>query len=543
MPRRSVCRPGPVVAGAVLLSLLATAGCGEDGNPEGDGTRETPRTSSSPAPTGTASDGLPLALTRQRPDWSRCPAPSPAQGSGSGRPAPYPDGTIWECAKLEVPLDYAKPRGRTIKIAMVRAKKQEGGPSRIGSLLFNFGGPGGSGVAALPSFGKDYAKLRTRYDLVSFDPRGVGGSEGFSCLDNSRLDSYFAAEATPDSGEEEKALATRHAAFVAGCKKRAGGLLPHLTTENTARDMDLMRRVLGDTKLHYFGVSYGTQLGGVYAHLFPKKVGRAVLDAVVDPTSTAEEGSVAQAEGFQLALGNYLEDCAGKGEGCPLGEDPEKAEEQLTDLLDELDRKPLPTRDSRMLTESLATGGIAQALYSKELWRYLTDGLQQAMEDGDGTTLLVLSDSLNGRNPDGSYSTLQSSLTAINCADNKARPGVGEIKKTVPEFEEASPVFGRSSAWQMIQCGNWPVAGKQKTPDVSAEGADPMLLVGNTGDPATPYSGTRNMKEELGEGAAVELTYKGEGHGAYDSKDRCVRKNVDDYLLDGDVPPDGTTCG
>lgn len=544
MPRHVPVSRYVVPAAAALLALLASAGCSGDGDsdPGSEDIRSTPK-SPIPASHGkTPAGGLPAELTRQRPDWSPCPAPDPAQGAAE-KPAPLPDGTAWECATLKVPLDYTKPRGRTIGIEMVRARKEDGGGKRIGSLLFNFGGPGGSGVAALPSFGKDYAALHTRYDLVSFDPRGVGGSEGVSCLGTAALDSYFAADWTPDSGREETELVTRHRAFATGCGDRAGFLLPHLTTENTARDMDLMRQVLGDRKLHYFGVSYGTQLGGVYAHLFPDKVGRAVLDAVVDPKSTPRESSVAQTEGFQLALENYLEDCADKGDECPVGEDPEEAQKRIADLLSDLDRKPMPTRDSRMLTESLATGGISQSLYSKDLWGYLTDGLREALEDGDGTTLLLLSDSLNGRNPDGTYSTLQSSLAAINCADSEARFDAGDVKEAEGDFADASPVFGRSSAWQMIQCEGWPVTGRGDSPQVGAEGADPMLLIGTTGDPATPYAGTRNMKEELGEGSAVELTYKGEGHGAYDSKNRCVRKKVDGYLLKGDVPPDGSSCG
>ncbi|NLU67274.1 alpha/beta hydrolase [Streptomyces sp. HNM0574] len=548
---RSRRRGAAALACAVTLSALAAAGCGGDGEGDGgsgirtaartpaaeDGTGASPRE----APTGSPSSSLPNSLTGQRPDWSPCPAPDAAQGTSSGKPAPLPDGTKWECASLTVPLDYAEPDGKTIRTEMIRAKKADNDRPRLGSLLFNFGGPGSSGVASLPSFGEGYGKLRGQYDLVSFDPRGVGRSEGVECGDGPELDAYFAADWTPDSGKEEKALTERQGGFARGCDARSGELLPHLTTENTARDMDLMRQVLGDDKLHYFGFSYGTELGGVYAHLFPQKVGRAVFDAVVDPTASAKAGSSNQARGFQRALRNYLQDCVGK-DGCPLGKSPQEGEKRIGKLLDGLDRKPIPAGAGRELTESLATNGMAQALYSKELWRYLTEGLRDAMDKKDGTTLLVLADALNGRNQDGSYSTLQSSLTAISCADSKARYDTGDVREALPDFTAASPLFGPSAAWGLTQCDGWPVRGKAENPDVSAKGSDPILLVGTTGDPATPYEGTRRMKEQLGEDVAVEVTYRGEGHGAYDTGNRCVRQKVDAYLLKGEAPKDGSTC-
>lgn len=558
-------RPSAAMVAALVLTATVAAGCGEDsgagGKENAGATRDTsssPASSTSESATGKASrsaspsasrsgsqrrsPALPAALAGQRPDWSPCPAPNAAQGEDAGSPSPLPGGARWECAKLKVPVDYSKPKGKTMGIEMIRAKAREGGGKRIGSLVFNFGGPGGSGVATLPAFAKDYQRLRGRYDLVSFDPRGVGRSEGVNCLDDKKLDAYFAADWTPDTQSEEKGLFSRQTAFAKGCQKRAGSLLPHLTTENTARDMDLMRHVLGDRKLHYFGISYGTELGGVYAHLYPKRVGRAVLDAVVDPSATPEQGSLSQTGGFQLALDNYLKWCAAQGGSCPVGEDPEEGRQRISDLLTQLDAEPLPTDTGRKLTESLAEGGIAQSLYSKDMWELLSQGLEEAMTDGNGTTLLLLADALNGRNQNGTYSTLQSSLTAISCADAKQRYSASDIRSKLPDFTHASPVFGPMSAWGLVQCHNWPAKGHWKEPQVGAEGSAPILLVGTTGDPATPYAGTRNMKERLGSGVGVELTYKGEGHGAYDSENKCVRGKVDGYLLKGKVPADGATC-
>ncbi|GAA2601899.1 alpha/beta hydrolase [Streptomyces axinellae] len=554
--------PGAALAAVLVLAAVSVSGCGDDssgdsgqpGNREGTQKSSEPASrsasrSSSPSRTQHSSKGstrrspaLPASLTKQHPRWSRCPAPNAAQGEDAGSPQPLPGGARWECATLKAPVDYGKPKGKTIGIEMIRAKKRKGGGKRIGSLVFNFGGPGGSGVATLPSFAKDYEKLRGRYDLVSFDPRGVGRSAGVNCMSAKKLDAYFAADWTPDNNAEEKQLFSRQNSFANGCEKRAGSLLPHLTTKNTARDMDLMRHVLGDRKLHYFGISYGTELGGVYAHLYPKKVGRAVLDSVVDPSATPEKGALSQTSGFRLALDNYLRACVAKGEDCPVGKDPEEGKQKITDLLADLDAEPMPTDSGRKLTESLAEGGIAQALYSQEMWDMLSQGLEEAFVDSNGTTLLLLADALNGRNQDGSYSTLQSSLAAISCADAEQRYTAGDIESKLPDFTHASPVFGPMSAWGLAQCHGWPVKGQWRSPEVSARGSAPILLIGTTGDPATPYGGTRRMKQKLGDHVAVEVTYRGEGHGAYDSRNKCVRAKVNDYLVHGKVPPDGTTC-
>ncbi|MEW2037801.1 alpha/beta fold hydrolase, partial [Streptomyces sp. NPDC005534] len=269
--------------------------------------------------TGCSSDTTNEDLTAQKLSWKECPAPSESEGGGSA-PSPLPGGMEWQCATLKAPLDWADPKGDTIGLALIRAKTSGDASKRIGSLVFNFGGPGGSGVTTLPAFGKDYAALRTRYDLVSFDPRGVGRSAGVECEDDQQLDKYFQQDATPDDAAETQDLLRNTKSFNAACEKNSGKVLPHVRTTDAARDMDLMRQVLGDDKLHYFGISYGTELGGVYAHLFPKDVGRAVFDGVVDPTQNPEQSSLGQAKGFQLALDNFADDCTSKVEDCPIGD-------------------------------------------------------------------------------------------------------------------------------------------------------------------------------------------------------------------------------
>jgi pimeloyl-ACP methyl ester carboxylesterase len=514
MPKTARPRAVALTAAAVLLASGA-AGCG-------GGT--------------TKHEDLPA----QKLNWQDCPAPSAAEGGGDA-PSPLPNGGQWQCAIMKAPLDWSKPSGDTIDLALIRAKASGDKSRRIGSLVFNFGGPGGSGVTTLPSFGEDYAKLRTRYDLVSFDPRGVGRSAPVECENDQQLDAYFQQDATPDDARERAELLDNTKQFNAACEKNSRKTLPHVRTTDAARDMDLMRQVLGDSKLYYFGISYGTELGGVYAHLFPTHVGRAVFDAVVDPTQTSEQGSLGQAAGFQLALDNFAEDCTSKTTPCPVGASAQDVKDRIATFLKNLDGKPIPGIFPRQLTQSAATNGIAQALYSKDFWQYLTEGLQQAY-GGDGRILMALSDSMNGRSENGEYSNITAANIAINCADDKPRYTPGQVERKLPEFRAASPVFGDFLAWGMLSCTDWAVAGAAEHPDVSAPGSAPILVVGNTGDPATPYAGAKRMVDALGKGVGVELTYKGQGHGAYDSKNKCVQAAVNGYLLDGKVPAAGTVC-
>ncbi len=513
MPSLLRLRAAALTASAVLLSTVL-AGCGDDAKDED--------------------------VTRQDLSWKACPAPDAAQGSGTS-PSPLPDDGEWQCATMKAPLDWSDPKGDTIGLELIRVRTTGAANERIGSLIFNFGGPGGSGVTSLPAFAEGYEKLRTRYDLVSFDPRGVGRSDPVLCENDQQLDAYFQQDATPDDAAESTQLVDNTKEFNNACEDNSEKILPHVRTTDAARDLDLMRQVLGDDKLHYFGISYGTELGGVYAHLFPKRVGRAVFDAVVDPTQDPEQGSLGQARGFQLALDNFAEDCVSQAEECPIGDSAQDVKDRIAKLLDDLDRTPIQGIFPRQLTQTAATSGIAQALYSKDFWEYLTEGLEQAY-DGDGRILLSLADSMNGRSDNGEYSNITPANVAINCADDKPRYDSAYVERKLPDFRAASDLFGDYLAWSMLSCTDWAVPGAADHPDVSAPGSAPILVVGNTGDPATPYEGARAMVNALGKGVGVELTYRGQGHGAYDSKNKCVQGAVDGYLLDGKVPPTGTVC-
>ncbi|MGY0018507.1 alpha/beta hydrolase [Streptomyces sp. YJ-C3] len=515
------------LAAAAVLTTGLIAGCSGPGGGSGDdpkpSTGDSASRSTAPtSPSASALPPLPRSLTAQRLDWGRC------RGTAS-TPAP---GSAWKCAVLKAPLDYAKPDGPTIGLALIRAEARGPGSERLGSLLFNFGGPGGSGVDLLPAFAPQYAKLRERYDLVSFDPRGVSASEGVRCRGDKATQAAESVDLTPDTAAEERAYLKDAADFGRGCKK-AGELLGHVSTVEAARDMDLMREALGDDELHYMGVSYGTELGGIYAHLFPHKVGRLVLDAVVDPTAGRVGQAENQARGFQRALDNYF---------TSRGKDPKEGSREIAALLKRLDARPLPTAGGRELNESLATTGMAVTLYSKNSWQALTRALEDA-EKGDGTALLELADSYNDRDATGHYGTASHSQRAISCLDDKARPTTAQTKARLAAFRQISPVFGEFMGWDTAGwCHDWPVPGQWDDPDVSAPGAPPVLVVGNTGDPATPYEGARRMADELGKGVGVDLTWKGEGHGAYGSGSSCVDSTVNTYLLEGRIPRDGKVC-
>ncbi|WP_371654576.1 MULTISPECIES: alpha/beta hydrolase [unclassified Streptomyces] len=509
-------RAGALAVVAVLAGGLL-AGCDSGG--EASGATAPPKSTASAAPTRSTDDkarALPDALTGQRPRWSSC------QSSG------------WQCAEVKVPLDYAKPAGDTISVALVR-KQARDKDKRIGSLLFNFGGPGGSGVEILPRAADTFRSLNSRYDLVGFDPRGVAKSSGVVCRDDKeQADAERRIDATPDTPAEEAAFLKDGADFGAGCERRSKKVLPYVGTSNAARDMDLLRQVLGDAKLNYFGISYGTELGGTYAHLFPHNVGRTVLDAVVDPTADTVGHARNQATGFQRALDDYLKS---------TGQDPKTGTERIAKLLSRLDERPLPTAGGRGLNQSLALTGIVMPLYSKESWPYLTQALTEAQERGTGNLLLAMADSYNDRSKSGRYGTQSHSQRAISCDDSKARPTAAQAKALLPEFRKISPVFGEFLAWDTAGwCANWPVPGERDVPEASAPGAGPVLVVGTTGDPATPYEGARRMADKLGAGVGVLLTNKGEGHGAYTKGNTCVMRTVDAYLLEGKVPANGTVC-
>ncbi|MFE6460586.1 alpha/beta hydrolase [Streptomyces cinereoruber] len=447
----------------------------------------------------------------------------------------------FQCATLRAPLDYAKPDGEEIELAVSRVRATGPG-KRIGSLLVNPGGPGGSAVGYLQAYaGIGYpAPVRARYDMVAVDPRGVARSEPVECLTGPQMDAYTQVDQTPDDAAETDALSAAFKDFAAGCAKRSGKVLPHVSTVETARDMDVLRAVLGDERLSYVGASYGTFLGATYAELFPDRVGRLVLDGAMDPSLPALDLNRDQTAGFETAFRAFAADCVGRPD-CPLGTGsvPE-AGEALKKFFREVDAEPLPTGESRKLGESLATTGVIAAMYDEGAWPQLREALAQA-KGGQGAGLLALADSYYEREPDGEYANLMAANAAVNCLDLPAAyRGPADAAKAVPSFEKASPVFGRGLAWAALNCTYWPSPATGRPHRITAEGAAPILVVGTTRDPATPYKWAESLAAQLSSGTL--LTYEGDGHTAYGRGSDCVDTAINTYLLEGTPPQDGKRC-
>ncbi|MFD8009713.1 alpha/beta fold hydrolase [Streptomyces sp. NPDC058955] len=447
----------------------------------------------------------------------------------------------FQCATLRAPLDYARPDGPEIKLAVSRVRASGPG-QRIGSLLVNPGGPGGSAVDYLQGYaGIGYPQpVRARYDMVAVDPRGVGRSEPVDCLTGPEMDTYTQVDQTPDDTAEVDALAASFRRFAAGCEKRSGAVLPHVSTVETARDMDILRAVLGDERLHYVGASYGTFLGATYAELFPGRVGRLVLDGAMDPSLSALDLNRDQTAGFETAFTAFAADCVTRPD-CPLGTGSVAAAgEALRTFFRATDTEPVPTGEDRELGESLATTGVIAAMYDEGAWPQLREALTRAI-GGEGSALLALADSYYEREPDGSYANLMFANAAVNCLDlPPAYQDPAGAARAVPSFDKASPVFGTGLAWAALNCTYWPSEATGRPHRITAEGAAPILVVGTTRDPATPYKWAESLADQLSSGTL--LTYEGDGHTAYGRGSDCVDTAINTYLLEGTPPTEGKRC-
>ncbi|MFI1755136.1 alpha/beta hydrolase [Streptomyces sp. NPDC020571] len=452
----------------------------------------------------------------------------------------------FQCATMKAPLDYAEPAEGDVRLAVAR-KKATGPGKRLGSLLVNPGGPGGSAIGYLQQYaGIGYpAKVRAQYDMVAVDPRGVARSEPVECLDGREMDAYTQTDVTPDDAGETDELVDAYKGFAEGCGADAPKLLRHVSTVEAARDMDVLRAVLGDEKLTYVGASYGTFLGATYAGLYPDRAGRLVLDGAMDPSLPARRLNLEQTEGFETAFRSFAKDCVRQPD-CPLGgkdTTPGQVGKNLKAFFDDLDAKPLPAGDAdgRRLTESLATTGVIAAMYDEGAWQQLRESLTSAMKEKDGAGLLVLSDSYYEREADGGYSNLMFANAAVNCLDLPAAfSSPDEVRDALPEFEKASPVFGEGLAWSSLNCAYWPVKPTGEPHRIVAAGATPIVVVGTTRDPATPYRWAEALSDQLSSGHL--LTYEGDGHTAYGRGSTCIDSTINTYLLRGTAPEDGKRC-
>lgn len=518
-------RPTVRLGAALLAATLLLAGCDFGANPTTG--QQAGRIHLSAVP-GVAIDrptlpavapvldgivaGLPggdlAGYLQQKPAWTDCDA-----------------GT--QCADVLAPLDYADPAAKAVTLALRR--KPATGTPRLGALFVNPGGPGASGKDLVVGF---QSRGLEQYDLIGWDPRGTGDSTPVKCFGDADADAYSLLDASPDTDAERTALIEASYDLGKACWEHSGILLEHISTIETVRDLDLLRQLVGDSQLHYLGYSYGTQIGATYAELFPQFTGRLVLDAAVNITGNDD---VVQAMGFDLALGNFAAWCAQRR--CRLGSSKQQVLDAITGLFDRLDARVLPVA-RRSLTQSLAVTGTAAMLYGgKGAWPSLAAALDAAVR-GRGEGLLWGADVLNSRDEEGHYDTMFYAFPAISCLDSGEDKGVLDADRVWTEDTGKAPIFGRYFGPQ-YGCALWPVRPARQL-EIKGADAKPLLVIGGTGDNATPYQQAVTMAEQLKSGVLV--TYQGEGHGSYGGKSGCIDKIVVDYLVKGAVPADGVRC-
>ncbi|MFI8184819.1 alpha/beta hydrolase [Actinacidiphila glaucinigra] len=523
-PRRGLHHAALAALWACAL-LLTGCAAGPPGQHAGHGPAGPPGTTATAVPPGLADH------YRQKLRWTPC----------EEQPS-------FQCTTLRAPLDYARPESGDIRLAATRKKATGTGARHIGSLLFNPGGPGEPAITSLWSFAGAFSPaVRASYDLVAVDPRGVGSSTPVNCGGDA-AGTPAAVRGLPGSGgpDEDGPATEPHADgpdFAAAdeaaretataCERGAGRLLPHVGTLDSARDLELVRALLGDERLHYLGFSYGSYLGASYAGLFPSRVGRMVLDGAVDPTLDGVHSLLGQARGYQIAWDSFAADCAARP-ACPVGHSAAEAGPALDALVDALDRAPLRQGKDVVVDGDSLISAVTTALMAPA-WEKLRAALRE-VRTGDTTTV----QELGGAFEDSGFSG--DAYVAITCLSGSlgARATPAQARAALPGFLRASPRFGRYFADQLSTCAHWPVPADQPAGPITAPGAPPILVVGTTRDPATPYTEARALARLLSSGRL--LTYDGDGHTAYLRSVGCVDDAVDRYLIRGQLPPTGTVC-
>lgn len=463
-------------------------------------------------------------------DWSQCDLASSDVRIPAGA----------ECGMISVPVDYAKPDGAIARIAMIRFKATG---QKIGSLVINPGGPGESGVQAAASLvGAMPESIRERFDLVGFDPRGVGLSTPAvwcnSDADNDKLRADPQVDYTPEGVAH---IESETKDFVSRCVEKMGDeFLANVGTASVIKDLDAIRATLGDQKLTYLGYSYGTRIGSAYAEAYPQNVRAMILDGAVDPNADPIEADIRQAAAFQTAFNDYAADCA-RSSDCPLGTDPAKAVDVYQSLVEPLVQNPAKTKDPRGLSYSDAIVGTILPLYSPNLWRHLTQALSE-LKDGRGDTMLALADLYMGRDDQGHYNNSTDARVAVNCVDE---PPVTDRSKVIDEDRRAREVAPFMSYGQFTgnaplgTCALWPVPATSKPHQIAVAGLPPVLVVSTTNDPATPYQAGVDLARELG---GTLLTFQGTQHTVAFQGNSCVDDIAAKYLVDVVVPPPGVRC-
>jgi len=459
----------------------------------------------------------------------------------------------FECARLLVPFDYARPGGRRFSLPVVKLPAAQ--PSRrVGALVVNPGGPGGSGADyALGARTEFPPAVLARFDIVGFDPRGVAASEpALTCLTGPQLDTYLATDEMSASAAQLAQVVAQAKLYAARCEQNSAALLPYVGTRNAARDMDVLRAALGEARLSFLGKSYGTYLGAWYAQLFPRRVRALVLDGAVDPDTPSLQADITQAEGFQVAFRSFAAWCLA-APGCPLrgaggaaagkgvsAGSVNAATARLYALIVRANSVPLANQlgNGQVADGALLLNGVAAALYGKSTWTDLKTGLAQAFA-GNGTVLVQLANLLLERNPDGTYANLVDADTSISCLDRPWPRSLATWQAAAAAAARAAPLFGAPIVWGNLPCAYWPVPS-DPPPRIRAAGARPILVVGTLRDPATPYRWAQALAADLSSG--VLLGWNGDGHTAYGEGSSCVDTIVNDYLIGLSVPRSGMVC-
>jgi pimeloyl-ACP methyl ester carboxylesterase len=522
----SVLDPLRSVAVAACSAALALSACSQP--------------AAAPTPPVPQPAGPPAELTRfyeQQLSWGPC---ADYAKSASDRAA-YDDEAL-ECARLEVPLDYTEPDGRTAQIGVLRHRATG---DRIGSLLVNPGGPGASGMGLGASMSRrlERSPIGQRFDIVGFDPRGVGASTPtIDCLNDAEWEVERADLDVDPSPEGVAQTEAENQQYAQRCTERSGGaeVLANVGTRDVVRDVDILRQALGDEKLTYLGYSYGTRIGSAYAEAFPQNVRALVLDGALDPEQTTVERTVDQNAGFQKAFDAFAADCA-KEPTCPLGTDPARATANFQALTRPLMDRPVPADGgARRLSYPDAVTGTIQALYLSDFWPLLSRGLS-ALASGDGTILMRLADMYNDRDQDGGYGNGIEAFIVISCVDEERITERAEQGELIRRANEAAPFRddGRGVVAALDPCAFWPAPPTSEPHTPQVQGLPPTLTVSVTGDPATPYQAGVDLAKAL---SGSLLSVDGAQHTVALQGNRCVDDTVSAYLVDLRLPPDGARC-
>nr|WP_295969197.1 alpha/beta hydrolase [uncultured Actinomyces sp.] len=473
--------------------------------------------------------------------WGKC-----APGTfDSYRGVDSSDPSEYQCAFLKAPLDWDNPDGDQISLALAIHRS---GKKDAPALFVNPGGPGGAVVSALPYYaGQGIGEVVVNaYDIVALDPRGVGDSTPVFCMTDAEKDKYNAGSETEgtDADSPQSAIAEVQEdsrEFAQGCRDHSGAIFEHIDTVSAARDFDMVRSILGQDKLNLLGYSYGTFLGATYAGLYPAQVGRFVLDGALDPSLSVDEVSSMQMRGLDASLQQWITDCATQA-SCPMGRTKDEGIANVRSFLESLEASPLPTNDpDRPLTEGLAVTAMIGAMYNTQWWPELTNAYSDATRRNDGTAMLEIADLMNSRNPDGTYADNSTdAINAINNLDYKPAGTDAEWIARADALKSELSILDRYVGYPSAGLSAWPTEHAERAP-IHATGAAPILVIGTTHDPATPYPMAEALASQLDSG--VLITVEGWNHTAYRrGANQCVVRAVEDYLVKDTVPTDGLTC-